>query len=131
MFFLSRYVARVDGYYFEGTGYGKVPITKFTPTLVIYISVLTRLTNGLLFCIGSEVNYPAYFFPKHIVFLCINYRYNVPKFDDISSPIQDNYVTLTMEKGFLVVRSNSIQVPTTSDIKLFPVRSFYDEHNDK
>uniref|UniRef100_A0A7N6AH40 Laminin subunit alpha 3 n=1 Tax=Anabas testudineus TaxID=64144 RepID=A0A7N6AH40_ANATE len=51
----KRYVAPVETSYFEGTGYGKVFITKTANTLLISMSIFTRSENGLLFYIGNEV----------------------------------------------------------------------------
>ncbi|XP_055359510.1 laminin subunit alpha-3-like isoform X2 [Betta splendens] len=83
----SRYVAQLDSSYFEGTGYGRVTIKKTGSTLLIGMSVFTRLENGLLLYMGNE----------------------------------NNYFTVTIEKGFLVVRGDLIQIPGRSPNKLFPL----------
>lgn len=50
-----RYTAPVDTSYFEGTGYGRVMITKTGNTILIGMFVFTRLENGLLLYMGNEV----------------------------------------------------------------------------
>ncbi|XP_069013512.1 laminin subunit alpha-3-like isoform X1 [Embiotoca jacksoni] len=53
----KRYVPPQDGYYYEGTGYGKMVIDKTLNFLVISMSIFTRSENGLLLYIGSEDKY--------------------------------------------------------------------------
>lgn len=43
----------------------------------------------------------------------------------VSPATQDNYFTVTMEKGEVFLRSNLLDAPATKGGKSFPVRSFF------
>nr|XP_020451525.1 laminin subunit alpha-3 [Monopterus albus] len=79
----KRYVPPKDSTYYEGTGYSKVVIDKASSNVLISMSILTRLENGLLLYMGTE----------------------------------DKYFTVTMEKGFIFIRSNLINSPATNNKK--------------
>ncbi|XP_026168530.1 laminin subunit alpha-3-like isoform X2 [Mastacembelus armatus] len=68
----KRYVPSKASSYFEGTGYGKVFITKKSSFLLIGMSVLTRLKHGLLLYIGSEEKYFIVTMEKSIVYIRSN-----------------------------------------------------------
>uniref|UniRef100_A0A3Q3KF12 Uncharacterized protein n=1 Tax=Monopterus albus TaxID=43700 RepID=A0A3Q3KF12_MONAL len=52
----KRYIMIRDSTYYEGTGYSKVVIDKASSNVLISMSILTRLENGLLLYMGTEVN---------------------------------------------------------------------------
>uniref|UniRef100_A0A3P8S8R3 Si:ch211-241e1.3 n=1 Tax=Amphiprion percula TaxID=161767 RepID=A0A3P8S8R3_AMPPE len=67
-----RYAHPVDSYYYEGTGYGKVMITKSLPYLLIDMSIFSRSENGLLLYIGSEDKYFIVTMEKGVIFIHSN-----------------------------------------------------------
>ncbi|XP_019959877.2 laminin subunit alpha-3-like isoform X2 [Paralichthys olivaceus] len=88
----KRYKQPKKSNFFEGTGYGKVAISKTATVLIIGMSLFSRSENGLLLYIGSE----------------------------------EEYVTITIEKGVIFINSNSIQEPATNNGKLFPHNDWVD-----
>ncbi|XP_026231324.1 laminin subunit alpha-3 isoform X2 [Anabas testudineus] len=107
----KRYVAPVETSYFEGTGYGKVFITKTANTLLISMSIFTRSENGLLFYIGNENKYITVTIEKGIFFI----RSNLP-----GTPATNNNKLFPISdwKDILIVmKSNGeISVRLASDI---------------
>ncbi|XP_067330961.1 laminin subunit alpha-3-like isoform X5 [Channa argus] len=80
----KRYMPQVDTSYFEGTGYGRVLVDKFLPSLLLGMSIVTHLENSLLLFIENK----------------------------------GNYFTVTLEKGFIVIRSNLLENPAISSSKV-------------
>ncbi|XP_054622732.1 laminin subunit alpha-3-like isoform X3 [Dunckerocampus dactyliophorus] len=68
----KRYVAPLDSYYLDGSGYGKVNIDKSLTVLLIGMSLLTHSENGLLLYIGSKDNHFAVTAEKGVVYLHSN-----------------------------------------------------------
>ncbi|XP_077376606.1 laminin subunit alpha-3-like isoform X1 [Festucalex cinctus] len=87
----KRYVSP-SGFFFQGTGYGRVNIERQALFHRIEISILTHAENGLLLYIGSE----------------------------------DNYFTVTIEKGVVHLHSNLLSEPATNNLKTFPTRDWVD-----
>ncbi|XP_077376610.1 laminin subunit alpha-3 isoform X2 [Festucalex cinctus] len=85
----KRYASPL-GFFFQGTGYGRVNIERQALFYRVDISILTHAENGLLFYIGSE----------------------------------DNYFTVTMEKGVVHLHSNLLSEPATNNLKTFPTRDW-------
>uniref|UniRef100_A0AAV2JTK7 Laminin subunit alpha-3-like n=1 Tax=Knipowitschia caucasica TaxID=637954 RepID=A0AAV2JTK7_KNICA len=76
----KRQVPTPESDFFEGTGYGKLFISKTGTIIIIEISVLSRSENGLLFFIGTEEKYFAMTIEKGVVRLRSNALKGTPTY---------------------------------------------------
>lgn len=123
LFLLSlahRYVTPKYSEYYEGTGFSKVIIDKKLTTLVIRMNLHSRSENGLLLYIAAEVNNFLHMLQEIHQFDCV-----MENVMNISCGQQDDYFTVTMEKGKIYLRGNLLSAPASNNIKKFPVSDFF------
>lgn len=120
LFLLSlarRYVTPKYAEYFEGTGFSKVIIDKKLTTLLIRMSLHSRSENGLLLYVATKV--------KLFVFKGCKKQTSLTDMSENVMHVycrhQDDYFTVTMEKGIIYLRGNLIAAPASKNIKKFPV----------
>lgn len=90
-------------------------------THLIWMTLNSRSENGLLLYIAAEVN--LFFF--HMVqetYHCDCMSENVMNF---FCGQQDDYLTVTMEKGIIYLRGNLLAAPASNNVKKFPVNDLF------